>query len=66
MNKLAGIIEVVFCLDELYKTDNLENGSLSNIPLRHHVTGSDEFTCLEPVTPQYKQLRNGVIASLTL
>ena len=57
MDKLAGIMEMVLSLYEFDNTDNLENGRLSNVLLRCHVTGSDEFTCSEPVTPQYKQHR---------
>ena len=53
-NKLAGIIKMAFSLDELENTDNLEDRSLSNVLLRYHVTGSDEFTCFELVAPQYK------------
>ena len=75
MNKLAGITEMVFSLDKLNNTDNLEDRSLSNVLLRYHVTGSHkslsnvllryhvtashELMHLEPVMPQYKQLRNG-------
>ena len=54
MDKLVDVMEMVLSLDELDNTDNLENGRLSNMLLRLHVTGSDEFTCFEPVTPQYK------------
>ena len=57
---------MVFSLDKLDNTDNLEDGSLSNTPLTHHMTVSDEFTHLESVTPQYKQLRKGEFASITL
>ena len=57
MDNLAGVTEMVLSLDELNNTDNLEDRSLSNILLRHHVTGSGEITCLKPVTPQYNQLR---------
>ena len=32
----------------------------------YHVTGFEEFTLLEPVTLQYKRLKNGEFASLTL
>ena len=42
MNKLAGVMEVVLSLDKLDNTGNLEDRKLSNILLRHHVTGSDE------------------------
>ena len=58
--------EMVISLDELENKDNLEDGSLSNVLLRYYVTGSDEFMCLEPATPQYKRLKNGEFASLIL
>ena len=66
MDRLACITEVVFSLDDFDNTDNLEDGNFSNVLLRHYVTGSEEFKHLEPVAPQYKQLRNGEPNSLTL
>ena len=57
-DKLARIMEVVFSLDKLNKTDNLENRNLSNVLLRHHVTANGEFTSFERVTRQYKGLKN--------
>ena len=66
MDKLACVTEMVLSLDKLYSTDNLEDGRLSNILCRYHVTGSEEFRHFEPVTPQYKRLKNGEFASLTL
>ena len=65
-DKLAGVTEVVLSLDELDNTDKLEDGKLSNVLLRHHMTVSEEFTPLEPAAPQYKRLKNGEFASLTL
>ena len=53
-DKLACITEMVLSLDELDNTDNLEDGNLSNILLRYHMTGCEEFTHLKLVTPQYK------------
>ena len=66
MDKLACIIEMVISLDELNNTDNLEDGRLSIVLLRYHVTGSEEFMSFEPVLPQYKRLKNREFASLTL
>ena len=66
MDKLACVTEMVLSLDKLYSTDNLENGRLINILCRYHVTGSKGFRHFEPVTPQYKRLKNGEFASLTL
>ena len=57
--KLACIKEVVLSLDELDNTDNLEDGSLSNVLLRHNMTASGEFTHFEPVAAQYKNLKMG-------
>ena len=64
MDKLAYIMAMVLSLDKL---DNyLKEERLSNILLRYHVTDSKEFTSFEPVAPQYKILKNGEFASLTL
>ena len=65
-DKLACITEMVLSLDELNNTYNLEDGRLSNILLRYHVTGSEEFTSFELVTPQYKIFKNRDFTSLTL
>ena len=59
MNKLAGITKVVISLDELDNTDNLEDGRLSNVLLRYHVTGYEDFTHLEPVTSSIRNLKTG-------
>ena len=40
-------------LEEPNNTENLENGKLSNVLLRYHMTGSAELTSFEPVAPQY-------------
>ena len=65
-DKLACVMEMVLSLDKLNNTDNLEDGSLSNVPLRYYLTGFEEFTSFEPVTPQYRRLRNSESTSLTL
>ena len=65
-NKLTGTTKMALSLNEPDNTDNLEEGSLSNVLLRYHVTGFEKCMCFEPVTLQYKRLRNGVFASLTL
>ena len=64
-NKMECVTEVVLNLDELHNTDSLEDRRL-NILLRYHMTGSEKFTCFEPVTPQYKGLKNEEFAFLTL
>ena len=49
--KFANMTDMAISLDKLDNTDNLENGSLCNVLLRHYVTDSEEFTNFEPVTP---------------
>ena len=49
-DKLADITEMVLSLEELINTVNLKDGRLNNVLLRLHLTGSEVFMCLEPVT----------------
>ena len=56
MEKLACVTDMVLSLDELDNTGNLENRRLSNVLLRYHVTGSEEFTSFESVAPQHKRV----------
>ena len=56
INKSEGITEVVFNLDELDKTNNLENRKPSNTLLGYHVTPYEDSTHFGPYTPQYKKL----------
>ena len=65
-DKLAHVMEVVISLEELDSNDNLEDGRLSNVLLKYHVTANGEFKSFEPVASQYKNLQNGVFTSLTL
>ena len=65
-NRSKGITEIILNLDELDNSDNLEDGRPSNALLTYHVTSNEDFTCFEPHTPQYKQLKNGEFTSLTL
>ena len=65
-NKLKGITEMILNLDKLNNSDNLEDGRPSNSLLTYHVTAHEDFTRLEPRTPQYKKLKNGEFTSLTL
>ena len=65
-NKLACFTEMVLSLDKLDNNDNMEDGRLSNILLRYHMTGSKEFTHFEPVTHQYKRRKNREFILLTL
>ena len=57
-NKLEGISEVVFNLDELDNTNNLENGKPGNTLSTYHMTAHEDSTNFEPYTPQYKKLKN--------
>ena len=57
---------MVFNLDELDNSNNLENGSPNSTLLTYHVTSYDDSTHFEPYVPQYKKLKNGEFVSLTL
>ena len=65
-DKLSCIMEIALSFDELDNTDNLEDERLSNVLLRYHVTGSEEFMGFEPVASQYKRLKNRDFTSITL
>ena len=58
-NKLRGVTEMIFNLNELDNTDNLEDGRPSNALLTYHVTADKDFTCFKPNISQYKKLKNG-------
>ena len=66
MNKLAEVIDMIINLDELNNSNNLKDGYPSNTLFTCYVFGSEDFTCFEPSSPQYKKLKGGQIASLTL
>ena len=66
MDKLAKITDMVFNLDELNNSDNLEDGRPSNTLFTYYVFGSGPFTSFEPRNPQYKKLKNKEITYLTL
>ena len=66
MNKLKGITEITFNLDELNNSDNLKDGRPSNELLTYHVTDDKDFTHFKPRNPQYKKLKNGEFTSLNL
>ena len=65
-DKSVCVTEVVLSLDKLDNTDNLAEGNLSNVLLRHHVTANGEFTSFEPVATPYKKLKNREFPSLIL
>ena len=51
MNKLAGIADIVFDLDELDNSNNLSEGSPSNTLHAYHVTSYEDFMHFEPYVP---------------
>ena len=65
-NKLAKVTNMIFKLDELDNTNNLEDGHPSNTLFTYYMPGSEDFTPFEPATPRYKKLKYGNIVSLTL
>ena len=66
INKLEKITKLIFSLNELDNSHNLEDGRPSDTLFTYHVTERKDFTSFEPVTPQYKKLKNQEIYSLTL
>ena len=50
-NKLAKVTNMSFKLDELDNTNNLEDGHPSNTLFTCYMTGSEDFTRFEPMTP---------------
>ena len=50
-NKLAKVTNMIFKLDELDNTNNLEDGKPSNILFTYYMPGSEDFTCFEPKVP---------------
>ena len=65
-NKLERITDMVFNLNELYNSDNLEDGRPSNTLFTYYSPGLVNFTHFKPKIPQYKKLKNGVLVSFTL
>ena len=65
-DKLACVTKMVFSLGKFDITNNLKEGSLSNILPRYHMIGSEEFMHFEPVRPQHRRLRNREFTSVTL
>ena len=50
-NKLAKVTNMIFRLDELDNTNNLEDGKPSNTLFMHCMPGSEDFMHFEPMTP---------------
>ena len=65
-NKSEKVTKMTISLNELDNSDNLEDGRPSNTLFTYYVTSPEYSTHFEPVTPQYKKLKNGMITSLTL
>ena len=66
MNKSSKIVDMIFKLNEINNSDNLEDGRPSNNLFTYHLTGSEDLTHLKPHTPKYKIIKNGRLNSLTL
>ena len=66
MNKMKGITEITFNLNELNNSINLKDGRPSNELLTYHMTDDKDFICFKPQNPQYKKLKNGEFTSLNL
>ena len=58
--------EMIINLNELDNSDNLKDGRPSNELLTYHMTDEKDFTRFEPLTPQYRKLKNGEFTSLNL
>ena len=65
-NKLKGITEITFNLDELNNSINLKDGRPSNELLTYHMTDDKDFKHFEPQTLQFWKLKNGEFTSLNL
>ena len=51
-NILAKVTNMIFKLDELDNTNNLEDGKPSNTLFTYYMPGSEDFMCFKPQTPQ--------------
>ena len=65
-NKLERIMKMIISLNELKKSNNLEDGRPSNVLFTYYVTSSERYTLFEPQTPRYMALKYSEIVSLTL
>ena len=64
-NKVKKITKMIISLNELDNSDNLEDVGPSNTLFTYCVTGPEYSMHFEPLTPQYKALKNGMINSGT-
>ena len=65
-NKLEKVTKMTISLNKLDNSDNLEDELPSNALFTYYVASPEHSMHLEPVTPQYKKLKNCEIISLTL
>ena len=65
-NKLVNGTKISITLNELDNSDNLKDGKPSNTLFTYYVKNPEYFTHFEPQSPQYKNLKNYTITSLTL
>ena len=65
-NMFDKVTKMVISLNKLDNSDYLKDGKPSNAIFMYYVTGPEYSMCFEPVTPQCKKLKNGMINSLTL
>ena len=65
-NKLEKVTKMVFSLNELDNSDNVEDGLPSNTLFTYYMASPEYSMRFEPVTPRYKKLKNSEIVSLTL
>ena len=65
-NKLVNGTKITISLNELDNSDNPEDGKPSNILFTYYVTSLEYFMHFEPQSPQYKNIKNDTITSLTL
>ena len=65
-SKLDNGTKITISLNKLDNSDNFKDGHPSNTLFTYYVTGPEYFMHFEPLTPQYKKLKNGMITSLTL
>ena len=64
-NKLEKVTKLSISLNKLYNSNNLKDGRPGNTLFTYYVTGPEYSMHFEPVTPQYKTLKNGMVTSLT-
>ena len=65
-NKLEKVMKMAISLEELDNSNNLKDSRPSNTLFMYYITSPEYSTHFEPVIPQYKKLKSGMINSLTL